>query len=112
MEDRTELCEVLSWELCQRTDCHWHGSCHREAMMQPEHVQDHENRECKAKSKTITTEELVRSIAEWVKENADKESIFLTANLRWSVDAHDLLYHVCSVSGISEEQIAMWLGEE
>ena len=35
MKDRTELCEIDSWELCKRSDCRWHGSCHREAMMQP-----------------------------------------------------------------------------
>lgn len=49
MEDRTELCEVLNWELCQRTDCHFHGTCHKEAMMQPEPVQDLDNRDYEAK---------------------------------------------------------------
>lgn len=45
-EDRTELCGVLNWELCQRTDCHMHGTCHKEAMMQPEpSFEDYSNME-------------------------------------------------------------------
>lgn len=56
-----------------------------------------------------TIPELVQSIAVWVATNAERESVFLTPDPRWEVDAYDLLYHVSAVSGVSEEQIGEWV---
>jgi len=56
-------------------------------------------------------QELVKSIAEWIAANADCESIFLTANPQWEVNATALLDHICSATGISREQIDKWIEE-
>jgi len=49
MEDYTEHCIVQDWELCQKNSCKYHGSCHREAMMQPEPIQDPDSRDYESK---------------------------------------------------------------
>lgn len=36
MDDPTENCTAGEWYQCQQTNCRYHGTCHREAMMQPE----------------------------------------------------------------------------
>jgi len=36
MQDPTENCDKGEWHECQQTRCQYHGTCHKEAMMQPE----------------------------------------------------------------------------
>lgn len=55
------------------------------------------------------TYELVKSIAEWVKQNAEHESIFLTPDPAWECNVHALLDHISEVTGISKERIGEWV---
>ena len=60
---------------------------------------------------TITVEELIKSIVGFVRENSSRESMFLTADPQWELNAAELLDHISSVSGISKEQISKWVDE-
>lgn len=55
------------------------------------------------------TWDLVKSVSEWIAANAERESIFLAPNPQWTVNAHLLLDHISSVTGISSEQIGKWV---
>jgi len=57
----------------------------------------------------MTTEELVKLIAIWIKENSERESIFLTPEPEWTVGAHDLLDYISGVTGVSKELIGGWM---
>jgi hypothetical protein len=52
----------------------------------------------------MTVEELIRSIHVWVEENASRESILLTPDPHWLVDAIALLDHVYEVSGVPKPE--------
>jgi hypothetical protein len=54
-------------------------------------------------------EDLVKSIVEWVTINAQMESIFLTPEPNWTVDAHALLDQISILTGIRNEQIGQWV---
>jgi len=56
--------------------------------------------------------ELVKAIAVWVTNNSYRESIFLNANPGWLLDPHELMDHISSITGVSEDQIGKWCEEE
>lgn len=50
----------------------------------------------------MTTEEFARAIARWVVQNAQGESIFLTPNPSYMVNARDLLDEVARLAGVTQ----------
>ncbi len=55
--------------------------------------------------------DMVKQIALWVMNHAERESIFLTPHPSWKVDAHALLDHIVSISGVTQDQVSAWLNE-
>ena len=52
---------------------------------------------------------LVEQIAWWIKNNADKESIFKTADPQWEINVTALLDFISEATGISRKQISAFV---
>jgi len=57
------------------------------------------------------TTELVRQIVHWIAEHSESESSFISPYPTWTVNSHELLDYISSISSIDKEQISKWVEE-
>lgn len=55
--------------------------------------------------------ELAKSIAQWVTLHGARESVWLSPVQCFIVDAEGLLDHIVYVTGISKEEVGIWVDE-